>query len=169
MFNRNGRRGIVLIMICGIFTAGCTRSRVETVARLNFPQTERMQPVRHDGVYVAKWTFRNRTGLTPISGSRVFAMRGASLGFEQAGDGTLVAIHGDERIPLESPPADARYVVWHHECIEPTRLGRETAAVAHGTIEAAKFALLGGLLVGLVILAASDDGRDHCHHRHCRH
>jgi hypothetical protein len=141
--------------------AGCTRTREAKVARLDLPIAERTQLVRYGGNYVARWTPTNRKDLKTIPGSMVAANKGDTLGFTRTEDGRLFAVHGEQRFPLQTPPGNARYVVWYNEAVVQTQFGKEVQEAGEGAGEVLKVVGTGALFVGLLWLAAENDD-DHC-------
>src|SRR4051812_8122892 len=95
-----------------LLSTGCTTTRIATVSRMESPTTQRSQPVRYDGEYVAMWTSSDKKHLQPIPGSARYVHEGEQLGFEYSDNGQLIGLHDDARVVLTDMPARTHYVVW---------------------------------------------------------
>src|SRR4051812_18467235 len=93
---------------------GCTSTKLTRVARYEPGRTpaEVRLPAPVSAAYRVKYADASGDGLRTLGGTQRIVGRGDTLGFVRAADGTLVAVAGDERIPLDKLPESARYCVW---------------------------------------------------------
>jgi hypothetical protein len=141
---RMGRRGRFAVagwMLCVVLATGggCVRTQVRRVARFapSAPDEgiERRAPV--SAVYRVMYAGGGRPGLHRLPGSGRIVARGEAIGFSRREDGRLVAVAGEERVPLDKLPPSARYCVWLAEVKRQTEFGK---VVAKATNAAAKTA-----------------------------
>lgn len=128
------RDWLAVLTSAAIFCTGCVKMQIDMVGR-STSVAPLVQPVRHDGVYVAMWTPDAKAHLQPLAETPRQSFKGDKLGFERIADGSIVAIHNAERIPLPQLPANAKYVVWYH--CEPVRtnFARQSSKVAQQIVE----------------------------------
>jgi hypothetical protein len=112
------------------------------------PTTQRSQPVRYDGEYVAMWTSSDKKHLQPIPGSARYAHEGERLGFEYNDTGQLIGLHDDARVVLTEMPDRTHYVVWQHKQQRKTQFGREVDKTMAGTVKTLQVAGMTALIVG---------------------
>src|SRR4051812_31290499 len=110
--------------IC-LIAGGCMDSSVARVGqhKLSVPVgTASTEFVHEPGLYKVKWVAsKDRSGT--VEGSERFFAGGDRVGFETTQEGTLVAIAGNEKFPLEAPlPQDARRIVWYTKREDPSDL-----------------------------------------------
>ncbi len=157
------RRIASAALSCAIFCTGCTKTRVTTLGRNESLVCETSQRAKYIGTYTALWTESDRKHLHEIPGSDRFVHTGERLGFKRLGDGQVIAVHGDVRLPLNGVPATAKYVVWRNTAKVRTQFGREVDKVGEGTlhvVQGTALVLIGvgvAALVIYVVLHPSDD------------
>ena len=163
MFSRTSRYWMTTVTLGAFLAAGCTKTRVASVGRMEAPGTQQLQSVRYSGEYVAKWTPSNKKKLKTIPGSSRFVHAGDQLGFEYTEDGQLLAVHEDARIALANMPAGARYVVWQNKQKVKTQFARECEKAGQAT---GQVLLIGGIVtvIGLVIYNNPDEFADFVSH-----
>ncbi|CAN5522834.1 hypothetical protein BH10PLA1_BH10PLA1_12400 [soil metagenome] len=139
-------RGVAAALSLAMFCTGCMKTRVAMVGRCENQVAEASQPVRYSGEYTAKWTDSDRNHLHTIAGTSRFAHTGEKLGFTRV-DGELLALHGDERVPLGHVPKRAKYVVWYNQQTVQTQFGREMDKSGAAMEKIAGAAIIGGLIL----------------------
>jgi hypothetical protein len=137
-----------MVTLGAFLAAGCTATRIATVSRMESPTTQRSQPVRYDGEYVAMWTSSDKKHLRPIPGSARYAHEGERLGFEYTEAGELIGLHDEARIVLADMPDRTHYVVWQNRQRRKTQFGREMDKLVAGTVSTLQVAGVTALVVG---------------------
>jgi hypothetical protein len=146
--SRNVQGTVATVLIGAMLAGGCTTMRVAAVSRMEAPTTQRSQPVRYDGEYVAMWTPSDKKHLQPIAGSARYAHEGERLGFEYSDSGQLIGLHDDARVLLTDLPDGTHYVVWQNRQTRKTQFGREVDKAMAGTVTTLQVAGVTALIVG---------------------
>lgn len=170
-------RPIAVRMVCvaacvGLVAGGCTRTRVDMVARYHPGTPAKIDRTPDVGVYKIKFA-AGEAGekLHTLHGSKRFLGKGQPLGFARADDGSAIAVAGEERFPAKLPPG-ARFCVWYTKSEEPSTFARDLGDTLHYVGGATLAVGIVGALVALKIADAADDDcrhdidRDRC--RECR-
>jgi hypothetical protein len=164
---RHGHPVVLLVplVLLPLLAGGCMSTRTRRVARYDTgPSIFAVErPAPRTGEYKVKYA-RAGHDLHAAGGTKRIVGAGDPLGFMTAEDGTVVAIAGDERIPLPHLPATARYCVWSFKERGPTQftkeVGKATDAAATVTAFAGATALIAGLVAADVYLDSLDDKDD---------
>lgn len=161
-------RGLVVVgiaLLAGL--AGCTKSATERIARFH-PRAAGADGIRTaapaTSLYKVKYAGVTGGGLKTVPGSRRAVEFGQPLGFRTGGDGTLLAVAGEETFPLDLPADRVHRVVWCRRVKKPRQFFVETGRVTRVTLEGAGYVALklaeAGIEAG--IEAALDDDDDEC-------
>lgn len=137
--------------LLALTTAGCTSTRVTRVARFE-PAGDAgavHYPAPQSAAYKVKYASARGEGLRAVGGTKRIVGRGEPLGFATSPDGKVVAVAGDEQLPLDKLPPGARYCVWTFKEKRPTQFSRELGKV---TATAASAAVFGAAVVGVASL-----------------
>jgi hypothetical protein len=176
-------RAVCCSVALPVIAGGCTSTKLTRVARYD-PGRAPAGVVREapaSAAYRVKYADASGTGLRTLGGTRRIVGRGDTLGFVRGPGGTLVAVAGEERIPLDKLPASARYCVWIARREQPSQFTREVGkAVGTAAVATATGAAVAGLATGAVALeiweqklerdaCAEDQPRRPRYRRHHRH
>src|SRR4051794_35519536 len=100
-------RRIVSLMLAGSLAIGCTTVHTDKVARFTpAVADEKLATIEIPGVYKVRWRLESTKSLSPVHGTSRYLKVGDTVGFEQQADSSIVAIAGQERIPLPPGPRD---------------------------------------------------------------
>jgi hypothetical protein len=147
----------VLFALCA---GGCSSWKVMRVARFDpgrsAPNVQR--PAPDSAAYQVKYAGPGGR-LHTLGGTKRIVARGEPLGFSAAPDGTIVALAGDDQIPLDNLPPSARYCVWTHKERRPTQFTREVGKASETTL---LFVALGSLKVAEIYLESEFADDDDC-------
>ena len=147
------RRAWVLLhaALLALTTAGCTSTRVTRVARFEPAGGAGAvhRPAPKSAAYKVKYASARGDGLHTVGGTKRIVGRGELLGFATSPDGKIVAVAGDEQLPLDNLPPGARYCVWTFKEKRPTQFSRE---LSKATATAASAAVVGVAVVGAASL-----------------
>lgn len=157
-----------------LVAGGCTRTRVEMVAKYRPGAPSRIARTPDVGVYKIKYV-AGPAGeeLHTLRGSKRFLGKGQPVGFVLGDEGQIIAVAGEERFPARLPD-DARFCVWHTKTEVPSDFGRGVGDVAHhlGVGVGVGLGVIGGLVVLGAVASLDDDcrhGRDRDRCRDCRY
>jgi len=158
---------VVGMLICSLILApGCARKYVAKVAPLERGKSEVvMKPAPRSGMYMVQFVANDKyikdAGATPAR----WVKKGEQVGFREDQDGTIVAIAGDNELPVVGVPARATHVMWYHKSKQPTHFGKSMSKTGDllqqlmlATAVGAGAVALGGLY--LYSLAHDDDCDD---------
>ena len=150
------RRLLPALPLLALCACGCMSTRVTRVARFepNRPPAAVREAAPRSAAYKVKYAVASGSAVRTAGGTKRIVRRGDTLGFASSRDGTLVAVAGDEQIPLDGLPPTVRYCVWTAREERPTQFSREVgkAAVTAVVVPAA-----GALLIGSAYLDAQND------------
>ena len=163
---RHACRLVVALLFLSLAAGGCMRTQTRRVAR--YDTGPRVFPVQRQAPETAEYKvkYAGAAGheLHAVGGTKRIVGEGDVLGFATEDDGTVVAIAGEERIPLRHLPASARYCVWSYKERGPTQftkeVGKATDTVATVTAVAGATALVAGLVVAEVYFDSLHDKDD---------
>jgi hypothetical protein len=139
----------VLVALCA---GGCNSWKVTRLARFEPGRAavrDVHRPAPRSAAYKVQYASASGDELRTLGGTRRIVGEGKTLGFTAAPDGTVVAVAGEEQIPLDKLPSSARFCVWTCKERRPTQFTREVGKAA-GTVGGA--ALTGGAAVGIAAL-----------------
>ena len=154
---------LIRLALCVALIGGCTRTRVDIVAKYHPGAPARVERTPDVGVYKIKYATADRDAeLRTLKGSKRFLGKGQPLGFAAGAGGEVVAVAGEERFPT-ALPADTRFCVWYTKSEEPTEFALGARATGEAVGKAAVVAGLVGGVIALELLKASLDDDD------CRH
>jgi hypothetical protein len=161
-------RAALLIPTCLalILLAGCVKTREIKVGRFQ-PHSEPAQyTIPHGGFYKVKWKVRD--DFKGVDHTTRYLVEGTAVAFENAPDGTLIAIIGgdpEQRVEVGTFPRRAKYACWYHRSKEETQFAIEMRefleAAAVGSFYVAA-------ITGAVALELWTDEHDDCDRRHWR-
>jgi hypothetical protein len=103
-----------LLALLALLATGCTSTKTRRLARFNTagPTAPVLRPAAESGVYKVKYAGPAGHDLHAVGGTGRIVGEGETIGFTTGPDGTVVAVAGDEQIPLDHVPPAARYCVW---------------------------------------------------------
>ena len=164
---------LAALLIPPLLTTGCMSTKTRRLARFDTGggASPVIRPAPASGVYKVKYAGPTGRDLRALGGTGRIVGQGEPIGFTAAEDGTVVAVAGDEQIPLDRLPPGARYCVWSFKAKRPTQFTREVGKATDTVGQAAAFAggvaLVGGLVVGHLYLDALTDEmeRERCDDR----
>jgi hypothetical protein len=160
------------LSILPLLAGGCTSTKTRRLARFDAGRAAPvLRPAPESGVYKVKYAGPAGHDLHAVGGTGRIVGEGEPIGFTTADDGTIVAVAGDDQIPLDRLPPAARYCVWSFKEKRATQFTREvgkaTDTVGQAAAVAGGVALVGGLVVGNLYLdaLAEEIRRDRCEER----
>jgi hypothetical protein len=144
-------RVVFSALLVALGAGGCNTWKVTRVARFEPGQPARdvHRPAPQSAAYKVRYASASGDELRTVGGTKRIVGEGRTLGFTAAPDGTVIAVAGDEQIPLDRLPPSARFCVWTTKERRPTQFTREVGKAA-GTVGGA--ALTGGAVVGVAAL-----------------
>ena len=157
-------RQIISLTLVAALLSGCGTVHTERVAKFKPGTGIKTVRVTEPGAYQVHWKQRSSDKLHVVRETARFLRKDQTVGFEQRPDGTIIAIAGDERIPLPAPPRKAVYCMWYTKWDEPTALTNGTAAAIKGAGNVAAVGALVGVAAVLAVAEAdtSNDDDDTC-------
>jgi hypothetical protein len=143
----------VLVALCA---GGCNSWKVTRLARFEPGRAavrDVHRPAPQSAAYKVQYASASGKGLRTVGGTKRIVCEGQPLGFTEAPDGMVIAVAGEEQIPLDKLPVSARFCVWTTKERRPTQFAREVGKVAAA-------ALKGGVVVGIAALEIASDPPD---------
>ena len=167
---------VLSVVLLALSDGGCTSTHVIRAVRFEPVQPgEAVRRAPQSGTYKVRYADVAGGGLRTVEGTGRIVGQGDPLGFALAEDGTVVAIAGAERIPLDDLPPTSRYCVWIAKEQRQTQFSRE---VGKATLTVGTGFLVGALAGAEVLGAMAASDGDDCddasgaggkrHHRHGR-
>jgi hypothetical protein len=151
------QRCVALILIAGILTTGCVKTREYKVARYEPRAQPITQPVPRDGWYKVKWKVRDE--YKGVDDTARYLTRGTAVGFETAPDGNVIAIVDEDRVFVGPANRKAKYCCWYRKTKEPTQFAKEMRRALTVSGEVAAFI---GLIIVEGVVNGLDDDDDDC-------
>jgi hypothetical protein len=150
---------VPVVVIVALYAGGCARWDVTRLARFEPARSagDVKRPAPVSAAYKVKYASTSGGGLRTLGGTKRIVAAGLPLGFTRGPDGTVVAVVGEEQIPLERLPPTTRYCVWTCKERVPTQFTREVGKAA---ATAGKAALVGGFVIGSAFLEGVDNDDD---------
>ena len=139
----SGPTFVPLLLLAGLVAGGCgAEERMYGGFRVGSPEV--LTSAGHDGRYEVKWSAWDGGRLTAAAGTGRHVAAGTPVGFATGPAGHPVAVAGDERIPLDGLPAEARHLVWSTRAPPPPARVAEAVFVAPLAVLARWFGHGGG-------------------------
>src|SRR5687767_9367817 len=103
---------LVGLLLLPLLAGGCMSTKTRRLARFDTGgDAPVIRPAPESAVYKVKYAGPIGHDLHAVGGTGRIVGEGEPIGFTTAGDGTVVAVAGDEQIPLDRLPPAARYCV----------------------------------------------------------
>jgi hypothetical protein len=128
MLRSFARTATSLLLIIAMLGTGCVQTRQERLARYEPGSPPIYRVIPRSGVYKVKWKFGDE--YKTASGTWRYFVQGTPVGFQTQDDGTVVALAGDQKIPLGPAPRHTKYCCWYQKFEEETQFAKEIRQAA---------------------------------------